>query len=162
MLGMSYGAKGRTIAEQLSLAGFPTKQRTASTYLAAMERRFSRFFEWREEVIAEARATQKVTTLAGRKRHLNFVNDEWRVERQAVNSVIQGSAADIVNETMILVQEIPGIRILVQVHDELVCEHDGQPDLRAIQEAGETGHGFKLRVPLVFEPKACKNWQEGK
>jgi DNA polymerase-1 len=161
ILGMSYGAKGRTIAEQLSIGGYPTSPKTATGYLRALEDRFARFFEWRQDTIAEARVNGFVRTIGGRKRNLTFTDaDSWRVERQAVNSVIQGSAADIVNATMVLVADIPDVSILSQVHDELVMEWHNEPHLEEIQRAGEQGHGYVLNVPLVFEPKVVQNWGE--
>lgn len=162
ILGMNYGAQSRTVAEQLSLAGFPTRPGEAKVYLTRTQEKYARFFEWREEVIKEAYVNGFIRTLAGRKRHLTFEGDTWRVERQAVNSKIQGSAADIVDATLLLIAQIPGVRPLLQVHDEIVAEYEqrDQALLRRIQDAGETGHGYHLRVPLVFEPKFAETWGE--
>lgn len=163
VLGMGYGAQSRKVAEILAVSGFPTTQKEAQRYLDAMRATYPRFFEWREEVVALSRETGYVHTLAGRKRRIGYddIDTSWKAERQAVNSVIQGSAADVVNETMLGVSQIPGVQILVQVHDELVCDVDlDNPPLKEIQYEGEQGHGFKLRVPLVFEPKLVEHWGE--
>ena len=162
VLSMGYGAQARKLAEILSVAGHPTTQSEAQRYLQATRAAYPRFFEWREEVIEEARTQGYILTLAGRPRRIGFdgVEGVWKAERQAVNSKIQGSAADIVNGTMLEVAEIPSVCMLVQVHDELVCEVISEPDLAAIQQAGEKGHGYTLTVPLVFEPKRVKSWGE--
>ena len=125
VLSMNYGAQARKVAEILSLAGFHTTQKEAKLYLARVHERFPRFFEWREEVIEGSKGDGFVTTMAGRKRHIGYTGTEsaWKAERQAVNSVIQGSAADIVNATMVEVAQVAGVQILIQVHDELVCEY---------------------------------------
>jgi DNA polymerase-1 len=164
VLGMGYGARARKLAEILSVGGHPTTQRQAAKYLDALYHAYPRFFEWKEEVVEQAYRSGYVTTLAGRRRHITFGGDGgWRAERQAVNSVIQGSAADIVNETMLQISQIPSVQQLIQVHDEVVCEVVSEPvDIAAIQKAGEVGHGFKLSVPLVFEPVRCTTWAEGK
>lgn len=161
VLAMGYGAKSRRLARELTLAGYPTNERDASGYLTAMQDTYHRLFEWREEVIEDSKKSGFVTTLAGRTRKIGYDGEgAWKAERQAVNSVIQGSAADIVNETMLIVSKLLDIDILVQVHDELVLEYHEPPNLLAIQEAGERGHGFELRVPLVFEPKIVESWGE--
>lgn len=160
VLSMGYGAQARKLAEILSVAGHTTTQGEAGRYLSAMQGTYPRFFEWREEIIAQSKSAGYVRTLAGRKRHIGYTGLEsaWKAERQAVNSVIQGSAADIVNGTMLEVAKLESVRMLIQVHDELVCEYDDDPCVDAIRQAGETGHGFVLSVPLVFEPKVCETW----
>lgn len=161
VLSMGYGAQARKVAEILSVAGFPTTQKEAQHYLDGLRATYPTFFEWREATIQSARETGYITTLAGRKRHIGFDDMEsaWKAERQAVNSDIQGSAADIVNATMLEVNELDLIQMLVQVHDELVMEYFGEVvPLAEIQYAGEHGHGFELSVPLVFEPAIVENW----
>lgn len=163
VLAMGYGAQARKVAEILSVAGRPTTAKEAGGFLRALREAYPVFFDWREKVIADARATGYVHTLAGRKRHIGFegVDTAWKAERQAVNSVIQGSAADVVNETMLRVARLDGLRLLIQVHDELVCEYERGADLDAlcasVQEAGES---FDLSVPLIFEPKVCEDWSQ--
>ena len=166
ILSMFYGAQARKTAENLSVAGFHTTQKVAGQYLSHVQELFSGFFEWRERLIKRAYQSGYVETIGGRLRHLNFRGaDAWRVERQTVNSAIQGSAADIVNGTMEVVDAtIPELAMLAQVHDELVLEilEDWNLDevLGELQRAGERSHGFELDVPLVFEPKVVKTWQE--
>lgn len=165
VLSMGYGAQARKLAEILSVGGHPTTQKQAATYLGGVQDRFPRFFEWREEIVDQSKAAGYVTTLGGRKRHIGYdsLDSAWKAERQAVNSKIQGSAADIVNGTMLEVAHLPDVRILIQVHDELVCEYlcdvDDVP-LEEIQYAGEHGHGLEISVPLVFEPKVCETWED--
>lgn len=160
VLSMGYGAQGKKLAENLTLGGIRTTPREAQSYLESVQSLFGRFFEWKTEVSERARRTGVVYTLAGRPRRVSDGSDfSWRQERQAVNSIIQGSAADVVNMTMLAIHEtLPDVRLLAQVHDELVMECDGEPPLDQIKEAGEVGHGFDLAVPLVFEPVVVSTW----
>ncbi len=166
ILSMFYGAQARKTAENLSVAGYHTTQKTAGQYLKHVEELFSGFFEWKERLVREAYQRRGVETIGGRFRHLDFRGaDTWRVERQAVNSAIQGSAADITNGTMVWVDEfIPQIGMLAQVHDELLCEvlddTDLEDTIRRLEWAGVVGHGYELTVPLVFEPKEVNTWAE--
>lgn len=166
ILSMFYGAQARKTAENLSVAGFHTTQKTAGKYLNHVETLFEGFFEYRKRTIKRAYQRGYAETIGGRIRHLDFRGaDSWRVERQCVNSEIQGSAADIMNGTMIVVErEIPELEMLAQVHDELLLEPTVLPiadaSLKALQHAGEHGHGFELSVPLVFEPKVVSTWAE--
>jgi len=166
ILSMFYGAQARKTAENLSVAGFHTTQRQAGKYLEYVEELFEGFFGWKERLVREAYQRRGVETIGGRFRHLDFRGaDTWRVERQAVNSAIQGSAADITNGTMEVVdQYLPELAMLAQVHDELVCEvvDDTYIDtvMKKLEQAGVEGHGYELSVPLVFEPKRVRTWAD--
>jgi DNA polymerase I-like protein with 3'-5' exonuclease and polymerase domains len=167
VLSMFYGAQARKTAENLSVAGYPTTQSEAGRLLQAQQDTMPRFFEWREETISWAQGMGFVETIGGRQRHLSYgdLGAAWKRDRQAVNSAIQGSAADIVDGTMMVVAaEIPELKMLCQVHDELVCEYspDSWDDsiLSRLRAAGEVGHGYLLTVPLVFEPTMGRSWAE--
>ncbi len=120
-------------------------------------------------MIEEARALGYVTTLAGRQRQLpNIGSAVWRemakAERQAVNSKVQGSAADVVRRAMLVAREriAPAeARIVLQVHDEILWERgpDWFPGIfDEIVRICEHEHGFELDVPLVFEAKVASSW----
>jgi DNA polymerase-1 len=113
-----------------------------------------------------------VTTLSGRRRRLPDLlsaNSEWRsrAERQAVNAVVQGSAADICKQAMINIHKTligTGAEMLVQVHDELVVSvPDGklddilEPFLMAMGD-GKVLHGVPIRVSY----HDAINWAEAK
>ena len=171
ILAMGYGAGPAKLREVLAEAGFPVPLSEVEATLDELMKIYSVFFEWKQTTIAEAKRTRQVMTLAGHKRHLGRDTNArgWRDigtgARQAVNSIIQGSAADVVNRTMVNSQRLP-FSLLVQVHDEMLWEAWPQKvtaqALRQLRYIAEEGHGFKLSVPLKFEPKRVKSWAEGK
>lgn len=171
MLASQYGAGAEQISVILALAGMRgyTPQR-AGELLKDFKGTLPRLFEWREEVIAEARRTGYVTTLAGRRRQLVGINSaSWekqgKAERQAVNSKVQGSAADIVRRAMLAARDAvaPAVaRICLQVHDEIIWsrgpewDDDVFPHLVDICQLDR----FELEVPLIFEAKIAQSWGE--
>jgi DNA polymerase I len=114
-----------------------------------------------------------VRTILGRRRPIpqvrsrNF-NERALGERLAINTVIQGSAADLIKLAMVrldarLTREGPGARMLIQVHDELVLETPkahAEQSLRATVE--EMQGALPLRVPLRVDAALGPNWLEGK
>lgn len=169
---MGYGAGPKKVAQVLSLAGYPTTKEVAEGYLAEMAHHYRGFFRWKEQVKAKAKRTGNVKTIGGGRRRLRAAFKDtanWKLvgygERQAVNAIIQGSAADIIRRAMVRMEaEVEDAWMLAQVHDELVFEYDPARgvDLGTIQALGETGHGFDLRVPLVFEPHTGASWAAAK
>ena len=123
--------------------------------------------------MAKAREQGYVSTLMGRRRYLpdirhsNF-NLRSFAERTAINTPIQGTAADIMKKAMIDVQraleaEQLKSRILLQVHDELVLEvTEDEKDKVAelVQEAMEKA--VIMEIPLLAEVSFGKNWAETK
>ena len=167
VLAMGYGAGPAKLAQILTINGFQTDESTARGYLRELQALYRGFFDWREGVIAYAKTKGYVATLAGRHRRLGSAlkgGAGWKQqgygERQAVNAIVQGSAGDIVRKAMLNVSEShPELRLLAQVHDELVWE-GRTSDLAGVQRVAQTGHGFDLTVPLVFEPLLCSSWAD--
>lgn len=170
MLGSQYGARGEKLSEILAIAGMRGyTAHKANALLKDLQNTLPRLFEWREEVIEEAKSLGYVTTLAGRRRHLAGIGSaDWKTmakaERQAVNSKVQGSAADVVRRAMLKARreiDPTETKILLQVHDEILWERGPQFagwHLDALQEICESGHGFDLIVPLSFEPAIVSSW----
>jgi DNA polymerase I-like protein with 3'-5' exonuclease and polymerase domains len=170
MLASQYGTGAETVATLLALAGMKgyTVQK-AGGVLRDLERTLPRLFEWRQEVIAQAERDGHVTTIGGRRRDLAGINSAaWekkgKAERQAVNSMVQGSAADIVRRAMLAARRAvePAVAtICMQAHDEILWtrgpewDADVFPLLVAICQHG---HGFELDVPLIFEAKVAQSW----
>lgn len=118
-----------------------------------------------------ARQHGYVLTIAGRKRRLYDINssNRWkssRAERQSVNSIIQGSAADIIKQAQILIEQdvmcrIYRVKVRLQIHDELIftCKkkyaEQAIPIIRRLME-----HPFSqdLDVPLGADPEAGESW----
>ena len=185
VLAMGYGAMQKMVAQILTINGYPTDPDTAKDYLTELRATYPVFFDWRDQVIARVKRTGYVQTIGGRHRRLkaqfadrrNWKNVGYG-ERQAVNAEVQGSAGDLVRDTM-LRWPIPNLPMLAQVHDELVAQYvwgapwahpdrkDGgelsmeqiRHDLRRIQDVGENPR-WKLNVPLKFEPMLAMTWAD--
>ncbi len=135
-------------------------------------RSFAGLTAWKQSVVATGRKNGYVSTLEGRRRRLPDLTSSdnmlrSRAERQAVNAVVQGSAADICKKAMINVHKAlhhKGVRLLVQVHDELVAavpekliEEATQPFLDAM------GDGTVIQqIPLKVSYEYASNWAEAK
>jgi DNA polymerase-1 len=172
--GTQYGGGARTLAMSMTLAGYPTTQSTAKGYIEIVEPFYTRLTSWKRRVIWQSRDLGYVETIGGRLRRIQSYQEAegWSRgaygERQAVNSKVQGSAADILRRVMLLVDDyFEGLDLIAQVHDELIWERTTRYSdnitrerLDWLKKACETGHGFDLRVPLVMEPHVCANWGE--
>jgi DNA polymerase I-like protein with 3'-5' exonuclease and polymerase domains len=170
---IGYGAGARTLAKTLSLAGYPTTQAEAKGYQETVAGFYRRLYRWSNAVIWRAKDTGYVSTIGGRSRRLTPPVEgvaSWKLqsygERQAVNSIVQGSAADVLRRVMLACdREYWGSMVLIaQVHDELLWEYKpprpSLETLRSLQHICENGHGFDLSVPLTFTPMVCGSWQD--
>ncbi len=164
--GIVYGISDYGLARQL---GCPVSEAKAviSRYFA----RYPGVKRYMDGVVAEARERGMVRTLYGRLRRLpditgrNFAQRSF-AERMAMNTPIQGTAADIIKRAMIAVhREIAAAglrsRLILQVHDELIVEAPAGEVAqvarllqRCMQDAGE------LSVPLRADVRAGPNWME--
>lgn len=173
--GVGYGAGAKKLAQVLSLDGYQTDIETSREYLKVVQGFYRVFFQWGDRTKWRAKDVGHVETLSGRVRHLRGSFDElasWKAhqygERQSVNSVIQGSAADIIRRGMLAVSKNSVLRdllrTLAQIHDEGIWEWLTRPpnrqELAVLQWCMEKGHGYDLRVPLTFEPFVCDNWAQ--
>lgn len=174
--GVGYGAGPKKLAQVLSLEGFQTDTATAKAYLKEVQGFYRAFFRWGDRTKFQAKEHGHVETLSGRVRHLKGSFEElasWKAwqygERQAVNSVIQGSAADVIRRGMLAVNSNSMLRellrVLAQIHDEAIWERRlvaplGKQELAVLQWCMERGHGYQLRVPLIFVPFNCDNWAQ--
>jgi DNA polymerase I-like protein with 3'-5' exonuclease and polymerase domains len=173
--GVGYGAGPKKLAQVLSVEGYPTSPSDAKAYLKEVQGFYRKFFQWGDRVKFAAKENGGVNTLSGRRRHLKGSFEElasWKAwqygERQSVNSVIQGSASDVIRRGMLAVSKQAMfrdlLRILAQIHDEAIWEWlqraPNAQELKVLQWCMEKGHGFDLRVPLIFEPYVCDNWSQ--
>lgn len=126
----------------------------------------------------KAAADGYVETLSGRRRYFPLLTRPGstredhalraRAEREAINSPVQGTAADIIKLAMIriareLPRKVPSAQMLLQVHDELVFECDAGDVEKLAALARQTMEGaFTLDAPLAVEVRAGKNWDEMK
>lgn len=165
VLSMAYGVGPDKIARQI---GCSTTD--ARDLLGRFASKFPSVNTYRVRVVAATRSKKFVTTLMGRKRYLpEIVSNDFSLragaERQAFNTRIQGSAADIMKLAMIRAHAmIPKeSKLLLTVHDELVTltpDHLQNETEAAIREAME---GINvLDVPLIADVKIVQRWGEAK
>lgn len=167
--GIIYGVSAYGLARRID--GMSTN--AAAELIAAYHRRFPRIKKFLEQCVMEAQTKGYVETILGRRRPIseissNIVSLRNAAERMAINSVVQGSAADLIKIAMNnvhrrLVSESRRSRMLLQVHDELVFETpaaDVERDSNLIRE--EMTGAMSLKVPLKVEVAWGKNWQESK
>ena len=164
--GIVYGISDYGLATQLRIG-----RKEAQGYIDRFFEEFPAIREYQTKIIAEAKESGFVTTLFQRRRYLpelSSKNYNLRSfgERAALNTPIQGSAADLIKIAMIHLQQeiekrnLKG-RILLQVHDELVCETPKEEEelFKALMK--ETmEQAIQLSVPIVVEVYSGDNWYE--
>lgn len=161
-----YGQSDFGLSAQLKI---PRKE--AKAYINAYFERFPSVQEYIDRTLKEARDTGYVTTLLGRRRPVPEVNDRNHAvrsfgERAAVNSPVQGTAADIIKLAMIQLEKELDERgnpatVLLQVHDELVLEtapESLEPMAQLVRTVME--NAYPMDVRLKVEAKAGCNWQD--
>jgi len=133
---------------------------------------FNELTAWKQQVIQKAKKDGYVSTLHGRRRRLSdlsSINSELRsrAERQAINAIVQGTAADICKLAMVDVYKATNktsLKLLVQVHDELVAMVDENEKLDIIEPfITAMGDGTILnKVPIKVSYRFAKSWAEAK
>jgi DNA polymerase-1 len=144
----------------------------AEAFIEAYFRAFPNVLSYQARVVEEARRNGYVTTLLGRRRHLGDELSERdsrirsQAERAAVNTPLQGTAADLVKVAMIRIdrrlrEEGFRSRMLLQVHDELVFEVPPEEEERLVEAVRTEMTGVAdLRVPLVVDVGRGRDWAE--
>ena len=162
--GIMYGMGARSLAQQM---GIPLAQ--AQQFIGDYFRAFSGVRRFLDQIIADARRQGWVATLLGRRRYLPGLEsahggERSATERAAINTPIQGSAADLMKLAMIRVAHalkarMPSARLLLQVHDELLLECQAS-DADAVSDLVKTEMEgcFPLRVPLVVTVGRGTTW----
>ena len=166
--GIVYGLSDFGLSRDL---GIPRKE--AAGYIERYFERYHGVREFLDKTVADARANGYVTTLYGRRRDLpalnsrNFMQRSF-AERMAMNTPIQGTAADLIKIAMIRADEALRAarvksRILLQVHDELVLETTAA-EAEMVSEIlrAAMSRAAELAVPLAVDVHMGKNWAEAK
>jgi DNA polymerase-1 len=150
-----------------------TSKTEAQQYIDEYFRRYSKVKDFLEGCVAEARETGRVRTLFGRLRPIPEINSKdanarGRAEREAMNTPLQGTAADLLKLAMVKVharlrQESMKTRMILTVHDELVFE---APEAE-VEAAGkivkaEMEGAYPMRVPIHVDVGVGRNWKEAK
>lgn len=165
-----YGAGPDKVA---AMAGTTTEE--AKGFLKVHQKEFPEIYRFKEAVLRTARSRRPphIRTLLGRKRRLPGLNYSDKgargyAERQAVNSLIQGSAADLIKTAMVrLDKALPeGMDLLLTVHDELVTSAPTAraDECSAIVREAMLGEGISklLTVPMTIDLKVVDKWAEAK
>ncbi len=162
--GIMYGMGARSLSQQMGLG-----LAEAQEFIAGYFKVYARVREYLDATVEEARARGYVQTLLGRRRYLpelSSARGDSRAfaERAAVNTPIQGSAADLMKLAMIRVhralkQQRPSARLLLQVHDELLLECPSM-EVEPVSELVRTEMEgcYPLRVPLTVAVGRGPTW----
>ncbi len=169
--GIIYGISAFGLARQLDIG-----RKEAQGYIDAYFERFPGIRAYMDKTIEFGREHGYVETLFGRKCHIRALTEKNPMhrgfgERAAINAPIQGTAADVIRRAMI---RMPGaltdagldsVRVLLQVHDELVFECPLGTEEAAIPVIQDTmsnacSPALELAVPLVVDCGTGQNWDE--
>ncbi len=169
--GIVYGISAFGLANQLGIS-----RKEASDYIKAYFERFPEIRTYMDDTIAQANDCGYVETLFGRKCHIKELKEKNPMRRQfgeraAINAPIQGTAADILRRAMIAmpnalsVAGLDDVRMLLQVHDELVFEmpeatvDKAIPIIKGVME-NACKPLMEFSIPLVVDCGVGDNWEE--
>ena len=166
--GIVYGISEFSLAEDIGVT-----RKEAKAYIENYLQNYAGVREYMKHIVAQAKQDGFVTTMFGRRRNLpelkssNF-NIRSFGERVALNTPIQGTAADIIKLAMIHVdkalrEQKLQARLVLQVHDELIveCPIEEREQVTALLTE-QMEHVAKLSVPLLAEAKSGASWYEAK
>ena len=166
--GIVYGISEYSLSEDIGVSFYEAKN-----YIESYLEKYSGVRDYMKQVVATARERGYTQTLYGRKRYIpelkasNYMVRQG-AERIALNTPIQGTAADLIKLAMIrvdaaLAENFPEAQLLLQVHDELIVEC---PEAVAAEVAALVSREMEqvatLQVPLTAEAKIGKSWFEAK
>lgn len=164
--GLLYGMGVQKLSQTLNIP-----RKNAQIYLEKYYEKYQGVFAWKKRVLEDAKRDLKVRTLFGRLRHVPEFSskspmDQARGERIAINTPIQGTAADIIKKAMIdtdkyLRESFVNAKLIMQVHDELVIEapeQDASAIAKEVARIMSQGHGLDLDLKVDF--KIADNWDD--
>lgn len=177
--GIVYGITAFGLARRLGVSNSE-----ADAIITGYKKRFAGITTFLQECIEQARTNGYVETMLGRRRPIpdiesNNPSRKSLAERMAINSVVQGSAADLIKLAMVDLHarlsphaghrrggeppEIPNVWMLLQIHDELVfeCDASDAERVRALV-VDRMQRAMGLRVPIVADASIAPNWFDGK
>ncbi len=166
--GIVYGISEFSLSEDIGVSRWAAKE-----YIDSYLTTYSGVRRYMKQVVVDAREKGYTQTLFGRKRYIpelsssNF-NIRQGAERIALNTPIQGTAADLIKLAMIRVdkalqEEFPQAKLLLQVHDELIVECPEELASAVAELVSREMESIALlTVPLTAEAKIGKSWYEAK
>jgi DNA polymerase I-like protein with 3'-5' exonuclease and polymerase domains len=172
VLAIAYGVGPEKIADQI---GCTVKE--SHQLMDRFNDAFISINNYRDKVIRMARQQRPlpyVSTVLGRRRYIpellnSDLGQKSRAERQAFNTVIQGSAADLIKLAMVRAHSCfvtePEVNVLLTVHDELVTitpDHLAEETAEAIRQSMEGVNLPDMAVPLIADIKIVQKWGEAK
>ncbi len=166
--GIIYGMGPVRLAKELGIS-----RKVAQAYLDSYYERYKGVKDFKDKAIAQARHNGYVNTLFKRRRYLQHINSDnghlkSEAERTAVNTPIQGTAADLIKMAMIRIAERLraehlSTKMLLQVHDELVFEvPQGELERATNIVKDEMEHVYPLKIPLRVDINWGNNWDEAR
>jgi DNA polymerase-1 len=166
--GIVYGLSAFGLAQQLGI-----EQKEAARFIAAYFDRYRNVKEYLDRSLEEVRRTGFTRTLFHRRRPIPEItspqfNLRSMAERTALNTPVQGTAADLIKLAMIAIDRelaVQGLRarMILQVHDELLFETPPEElDRLSTLVRREMEQAYELRVPVTVELKAGPNWRDMK
>jgi DNA polymerase-1 len=164
--GIIYGLSAFGLAQQLGI-----EQKEASQFINAYFARYRGVKEYLDRVLVETRKSGETRTLFGRMRPIPEITSPQAqlrnfAERTALNSPLQGTAADLIKLAMIAIakrleKEKLKAQMILQVHDELLFEAPSKEQKALERLVREEMEGvYKLAVPLVVEIGVGPNWRD--
>lgn len=163
--GLVYGMGSKKLSETLNIS-----LNEAKSYIEAYFKRFPSIKDYLNRMKEEILKTSKAFTLLGRYRVFDFTGANDYIKgnylREGVNAIFQGSASDLLKLGMLKVSERfknnPSVRLLLQVHDELIFEIEEKNALELQQEIQRilNDEVYPLRVPLETSAFMAKRWNE--
>ena len=164
--GLIYGMSAFGLTRQL---GIPRNE--AQAYLDTYFKRYTGVKDYMDSTKKLAKKNLFVETILGRKLHVAAINDSnglrrQAAERAAINAPLQGSAADIIKKAMIDVDQWigannPDIKMIMQVHDELIFEVKKEFAADALNEIVNLMEcSVELKIPLIVDANQGTNWNE--
>ena len=164
--GLIYGMSAFGLAKALGI-----DNTAAKNYIERYFQRFAGVKRYMDETRAQAKAQGYVETVFGRRLYLPEINSpngprRGGAERAAINAPMQGTAADLIKLSMVKIQQVldaeqRGIRMIMQVHDELVFEvPQSQVDWLQVEVPRFMADVAQLKVPLLAEVGVGANWDQ--
>jgi DNA polymerase-1 len=162
--GVMYGMSSFRLARELGIS-----RSEASAFIEAYFKTYSGVRNYIDSLIKKTAETGYASTILGRRRYISTINsanktEKAAAERVAVNTPIQGSAADIVKTAMLKLDKALGsaaspARLLLQVHDELILESPKEAAGEAAELIKkEMENAVRLKIPLRVSVETGKNW----
>ncbi|MCH9608636.1 MAG: DNA polymerase I [Chlamydiales bacterium] len=164
--GIIYGQQAYGLSKELKI-----DRKEAAAFIEAYYKRYPKVFDYINSCIEIAKKSQKTVTMTGRERQIPEINSTNAIlksaaQRLAVNSPLQGTAADLIKEAMLavdalLIQKKMKSFMVLQVHDELIFEAPDEelPELKKLVKEAMEGV-YSLKVPLIVDIDIGKNWGE--